>query len=206
MPAGAARSRSLEREDGRPVGVLHALVREGRARRRPGWPCHTPSTVTTTGSYCLVHIHRRLCAARASKSPPAARSSAQASGRRRVRARGRRRTGQGDGALRGDGGRAVAVAHGEDQGRGGVEPGGRGGPGAARAAPVRGPQTAVAVRVRVAAQRAVFGIVCILPLGSSCGSMVKWSAWVPIQPVGPDRRARVCRVRRRNTSRPHAFQ
>ncbi|GJF25976.1 hypothetical protein SHO565_65400 [Streptomyces sp. HO565] len=33
-------------------------------------------------------------------------------------------------------------------------------------APARGPQTAVAVRPRVAAQRAVFRIVCILPLGS----------------------------------------
>ncbi|GHE76562.1 hypothetical protein GCM10014715_34560 [Streptomyces spiralis] len=35
--------------------------------------------------------------------------------------------------------------------------------GVARAAPVRGPQTAVAVRPRVAAQRAVFRIVCFLP-------------------------------------------
>ncbi|GGQ12359.1 hypothetical protein GCM10010279_19990 [Streptomyces mutabilis] len=37
--------------------------------------------------------------------------------------------------------------------------------GEARDAPARGPQTAVAVRPRVAAQRAVFRIVCILPLG-----------------------------------------
>ncbi|GAA5217116.1 hypothetical protein GCM10023323_72860 [Streptomyces thinghirensis] len=36
--------------------------------------------------------------------------------------------------------------------------------GEAREAPARGPQTAVAVRPRVAAQRAVFRIVCILPL------------------------------------------
>jgi hypothetical protein len=38
--------------------------------------------------------------------------------------------------------------------------------GEAREAPARGPQTAVAVRPRVAAQRAVFRIVCILPLVS----------------------------------------
>ncbi|GLW46687.1 hypothetical protein Stsp02_23490 [Streptomyces sp. NBRC 14336] len=39
-------------------------------------------------------------------------------------------------------------------------------PGAAGAAEARGPQTAVAVRPMVAAQRAVVRIVCILPLGS----------------------------------------
>ncbi|GGQ78020.1 hypothetical protein Saso_54520 [Streptomyces asoensis] len=38
--------------------------------------------------------------------------------------------------------------------------------GAASADPVRDPQTVAAVRPRVAAQRAVFRIVCILPLDS----------------------------------------
>ncbi|GGS07286.1 hypothetical protein GCM10010269_52990 [Streptomyces humidus] len=38
--------------------------------------------------------------------------------------------------------------------------------GAASAGPVRDPQTVTAVRPRVAAQRAVFRIVCILPLDS----------------------------------------
>ncbi|GAB2979912.1 hypothetical protein GCM10023080_051890 [Streptomyces pseudoechinosporeus] len=53
------------------------------------------------------------------------------------------------------------------------------GSGAAWAAPARGPQTAVAVRVRVAAQRAVFGIVCILPLGWRSGSFAFRNIRVP---------------------------
>jgi hypothetical protein len=48
-------------------------------------------------------------------------------------------------------------------------------------------QTAVAVRVRVAAQRAVFGIVCILPLSSKMRIEGQRSAWV----LDPSRSGRI---------------
>ncbi|GAA3782648.1 hypothetical protein GCM10022206_22270 [Streptomyces chiangmaiensis] len=78
--------------------------------------------------------------------------------------------------------------------------------GAARADGVRGPQTAMAVRVRVAAQRAVFGIVCILPLGSESrsGPVVRMREPGPVEV--PVRRAGVCRVRTGNSHRPLMFR
>ena len=75
-------------------------------------------------------------------------------------------------------------------------------PSAAGATPDRGTQTAAAMRPRVVAQRAVFRIVCILPLVSTRrvdGSPVRARSV-------PNRRAGVCRVRAGTSRRVCAFR